>query len=66
MDTQSKFDQGREGREREGRKEKDRWGEQARGTKEGNGPISSPIPPGKEGLMSFSGGSIVVKRESLK
>lgn len=41
-------------------------GRQAKGTKEGNGPILSPIPPRKEGLMSFSGGSIVVKRESLK
>lgn len=59
------FEEGREGSEMKGREE-ERWGEKGRGIKEGNVPISPPLPPGEGRLVSFSGGSIVVKKENGK
>lgn len=52
------------GRRKKG-KEGKRWGKKGREVKEGNVPISSPIQPGERAFMSSSGGSLMVKRESL-
>lgn len=39
-------------------------GREGKKLKEGNVPISLPTPPRQGRFLSFSGGSIVVKRES--